>query len=122
MSLLSILNLLREYKDVAIILVVVFLSLVEITPTKVNPWTCLIKWVSHVQGLDKLNEEVGNIRLHMDEIDTKIDNLKTESEEKSALKDALLAEFTGAEIYIEPTYGLCSFYAEQGGLIIGFEI
>ena len=43
-------------------------------------------------------------------------------EAATALKDALLAEFPGAEIYIEPTYGLCSFYAEQGGLIIGFEI
>lgn len=38
-----------------------------------------------------------------------------------ALKQTLLAEFPGAEIMIEPTYGLCSFYAEKGGLIIGFE-
>ena len=90
LNLLNILNIFREYKDIIVILVVIFLSLVEITPIKINPWTCLIKWVSHVQGLDKLNEEVGNIRLHMDEIDTKIDNLRTESEEKSALKDALL--------------------------------
>ena len=39
-----------------------------------------------------------------------------------ALKDALLKEFPKAEIYIEPTYGLCSFYAEEGGLIVGYEI
>ncbi len=39
----------------------------------------------------------------------------------NALKNALLADFPGAEIYVEPTYGLCSFYAEQGGLIISFE-
>ena len=44
--------------------------------------------------------------------------------EKSAiaLKEALLEEFPNAEIYVEPTYGLCSFYAEEGGLIIAFEI
>ncbi len=37
------------------------------------------------------------------------------------LKQALLEEFPGAKIVIEKTFGLCSFYAEQGGLIIGFE-
>lgn len=40
----------------------------------------------------------------------------------TALKGALLEEFPNAEIYVEPTYGLCSFYAEEGGLIIAFEI
>lgn len=90
MTLFDVLNAFREYKDLLVILAVIFLSVVEITPIKINPWTCLIRWVSHVQGLDKLNDEVGNIRKHMDEIDTKIDNLKTESEEKTALRDALL--------------------------------
>ena len=56
MNLLNVLNLLREYKDIIIILAVIFLSLVEITPIKINPWTCLIRWVSHIQGLDKLND------------------------------------------------------------------
>ncbi len=37
------------------------------------------------------------------------------------LKEALLAEFPGARFLLEPTAGLCSFYAEAGGLIIGFE-
>ncbi len=39
-----------------------------------------------------------------------------------ALKEALLKEFPKADIHIEATYGLCSFYAEEGGLIIGYEI
>lgn len=38
-----------------------------------------------------------------------------------ALKQTLLAAFPEAEVMIEPTHGLCSFYAEKGGLIIGFE-
>ncbi len=37
------------------------------------------------------------------------------------LKTALLAEFPRARFLLEPTAGLCSFYAEAGGLIIGFE-
>lgn len=43
--------------------------------------------------------------------------------EKTAnlLKDAIISEYAGAEILIEETRGLCCFYAEKGGLMIGFE-
>lgn len=37
------------------------------------------------------------------------------------LKNAILAEFPKAEILLAKTIGLCSFYAEKGGLMIGFE-
>ena len=37
------------------------------------------------------------------------------------LKKRLLAEFEGAQITIARTHGLCSFYAERGGLLVGFE-
>lgn len=37
------------------------------------------------------------------------------------LADAVLAQFPNARITIEPTTALCSFYAEVGGLMIGFE-
>ena len=37
------------------------------------------------------------------------------------LKQALLEEFPNAKIVIAKTFGLCSFYAEAGGLMIGFE-
>ena len=37
------------------------------------------------------------------------------------LADATLAQFPNARITIEPTTALCSFYAEEGGLMIGFE-
>lgn len=37
------------------------------------------------------------------------------------LKEKTLEEFPDAEVIIAPTTGLCSFYAEKGGLIIGFE-
>ena len=38
-----------------------------------------------------------------------------------ALIDAVKAEFPGARTILEPTTALCSFYAEAGGLMIGFE-
>ena len=38
-----------------------------------------------------------------------------------ALRDAILAEFPNTRFILETTTALCSFYAESGGLIIGFE-
>ena len=38
-----------------------------------------------------------------------------------ALRDAVLAEFPNTRFLLEPTMALCSFYAEAGGLMIGFE-
>ena len=42
-------------------------------------------------------------------------------EQALALRDAVLAEFPNTRFTLEPTTALCSFYAEAGGLIIGFE-
>ena len=40
----------------------------------------------------------------------------------SALKELILAQFPAATVTVAPTGALCSFYAEQGGLMVGFEI
>ena len=37
------------------------------------------------------------------------------------LKESILNVFPKTDIRIEPTTALCSFYAEQGGLLVGFE-
>ena len=37
------------------------------------------------------------------------------------LRDIILAEFPAADIGIEQSTGLCLFYAEEGGLMIGYE-
>jgi DegV family protein with EDD domain len=37
------------------------------------------------------------------------------------LWDAITAQFPAAPIEVYPARGLCSFYAEKGGLLIGFE-
>ena len=42
-------------------------------------------------------------------------------ETAQALKEKVLAKFPKADVFIEPTGALCSFYAEQGGLLVGFE-
>jgi DegV family protein with EDD domain len=38
------------------------------------------------------------------------------------MKDTLLEAFPTADIVIDTTKGLCSFYAEQGGMLIGYEV
>ena len=38
-----------------------------------------------------------------------------------SLKKGILEEFPNTRFLVEPTTALCSFYAEKGGLIIGFE-
>ena len=45
-------------------------------------------------------------------------NEKTANE----IKALALAEYPDADVKVEPTGALCSFYAEKGGLMIGFEI
>lgn len=39
-----------------------------------------------------------------------------------ALKAAVLADYPDANVIINPTLALCSFYAEKGGLMIGFNV
>lgn len=42
-------------------------------------------------------------------------------EAAAQLKDSLLAEFPGADIQIDFCKGLCSYYAEIGGMLVGYE-
>ena len=42
-------------------------------------------------------------------------------EQANALKDAVLVKYPNCRFIIEPTGALCSFYAEEGGLMIGLE-
>ena len=42
-------------------------------------------------------------------------------EAAASLKETILAAFPKSDIFIEPATALCSFYAEKGGLLVGFE-
>ena len=39
----------------------------------------------------------------------------------NTVKEKILADYPDASVVIEPTTALCSFYAERGGILIGFE-
>jgi hypothetical protein len=67
------------------------LSLVEISPIKINPWSMLIKWLAKLLGILDLRTEIVQVRDRMDELEKKIDNMKISEEEKEQLKEALAA-------------------------------
>ncbi len=48
-----------------------------------------------------------------------IDHCKNEKD-ALAIKEKILAEYPDAKITIRPMRGLCSFYAEEGGIMVGF--
>ncbi len=39
-----------------------------------------------------------------------------------ALKEKVLAHFPAAKVFIQKTMGICSFYAEKGGLMVGYAL
>ena len=69
-------------------------------------------------AIDILNNMVGDgykggkVRIHHANNETAANLLKTK----------ILEKFPSAEIEIDIAGGLCSFYAEQGGLLVGFEV
>lgn len=52
-------------------------------------------------------------RVIIDHCENKVDSER--------IRDLLIEEFPFAQILIRKTRGLCSFYAEQGGIMVGFE-
>lgn len=72
-------------------IVIMVLSLVEISPIKINPWSVLIKWIAKLLGIVDLKTEIVQLKDRMDEFEKKIDNMKISEEEKEQLKEALSA-------------------------------
>lgn len=72
-------------------IVIMVLSLVEISPIKINPWSVLIKWIAKLLGIVDLKTEIVQVRDRMDELEKKIDQMKISEEEKEQLKEALAA-------------------------------
>jgi len=76
---------------------------------KVRGQKMTLKKILH--RLDQLGYAGGRIKI------THCFNLKSAEE----LKKSIIDKFPSAEIIIDKCRGLCSFYAEKGGMLIGFE-
>lgn len=73
------------------ILLFLVLSLIEISPIQINPWSMLVRWLARLLGISDLKTEIVQVRDRMDELEKKIDNMKISGEEKEQLKEALAA-------------------------------
>lgn len=73
------------------ILFFLVLSLVEISPIKINPWSMLIKWFARLLGIGDLKTEIVQIKDRIDGLEKKIDGMKISDDEKNQLKEALEA-------------------------------
>ena len=74
--------------------------------------------ITRAEFLNILNNMIGDgykggkVRIHHANNETAANLLRTK----------ILEKFPDAQIEIDVAGGLCSFYAEQGGLLVGFEI
>lgn len=73
------------------VIVFIILTLIEVTPIKINPWSTLARWMSKVQGLDLIKTDIEKVSTRIDEVEAKIDDFKLSAEEQDKLKDALAA-------------------------------
>jgi hypothetical protein len=73
------------------VIVFILLTLVEITPIQINPWSMLARWISKVQGIDSIKTDIEKVSGRIDEVEGKIDDLKISQQDKDELKDALAA-------------------------------
>lgn len=77
--------------------------------------------LAKVRGMKKVNRELLKQMKNFNYAGGQviIDYCENEDEAQN-LKDKILEEFPDANIILRPMRGLCSFYAEKGGLMIGF--
>ena len=75
MSLNEIGTLLAEHKFAATAIVILVLSLIQVTPIKLNPWSWLINGLRSVFGIKDLNEK-------MEKVETQITKNQKETNEK----------------------------------------
>lgn len=107
---------------------------------RVNPAVAKIAGVLGIRVVGKASDEGTLQQLHKcrgekKALDTLLQEMQTmgfrggktrishcfNPETAAKLKEKVLAVFPQSDVQIEPTGGLCSFYAEQGGLLVGFE-
>ena len=65
-----------------------------------------------LEDMINLGYKGGRVRIHH------CDN----PENASRLREMLLERFPHAKVIIDETRGLCSYYAEDGGMLVGYEV
>lgn len=103
MTLQEIFTLLSDHKGLVAIATFIFLTLVEITPIKINPWSGLAKAIGKALTGDVM-EEIGGLKQEIQSIKTDVSDIREEAKEREATnRRARILEF-GDEILHEIDY------------------
>ena len=65
------------------IIVILLLSLVQITPIKINPWTSLVVWIGNIIT-QPVQDELKGVGNKLDNVEKDLSEFKKEQEEKDA--------------------------------------
>ena len=58
-------------------IIIIFLSLVEVSKIKLNPWTALGRLIGRLLGIKSLSDKIDSVTKKVDELDNKIDENDT---------------------------------------------
>lgn len=58
-------------------IIIIFLSLVEVSKIKLNPWTALGRLIGRLLGIKTLSDKIDSVTKKVDELDNKIDENDT---------------------------------------------
>ena len=89
---MTISELLAEYGAAGGICLVVILSLVEISPIKINPWSKLFRSLGHALNKDMLDEinglktELADLKKEIKKVDDRVDKMDSRIDENNAIQ------------------------------------
>lgn len=93
MSFYSLWGWITEHMSGGVLLIMggILASLIQISPIKINPWSWLFGAIRHALGVNDLADSIKDVRRYMDEIDSKIDAMQLDLNERQELEGALSA-------------------------------
>ena len=84
MDILSLIESLKEFGFGNLtVIVIIFLSLVQIVPIKINPWTKFFKWIGSIINGEVL-VEIKEIRDDLSGVHKELDGMKEQADEREA--------------------------------------
>jgi len=102
MSLNEIWEIIVNNKGIFAIVILLLLSLVEISKVKLNPWSWLVKGIRSIFGIKQLNEQIEKIETKIEEnqkeTNAKIDKLENRVDEGQAIQSRVRILRFGDEI------------------------
>lgn len=85
MTLYEMWNYLISIPGAKTVLIIIILSLVEVCPVKIHPWSWIGELVGKLVGIKKVSEKMDAIEKKVDDLDQKVDGLDRKVEENDTV-------------------------------------